>query len=257
MENNQLKIMRNVDNILKLASTYEDRCIQSLVKIARIRKLPNGSYRVLSRTNKNLGTYKSKERAEKRLKQVEYFKHFDHANVEDEKTTIIDLSDADEFAYSAFMRKLRQKANPEQVKQFLQIYKLQFDKAVKNKLTKPEKVALQNTLLKFNKLHKIKIDKKLVKCAAVAELGNAEQVGKYLSDIVKFTLNRIADTNKRQQALDSLKNKFSIMSELEISSKQMPESSALGQSITFVKHVLFNHDAKYIREVLNSLVRSL
>ena len=47
------------------------------------------------------------------------------------------------------------------------------------------------------------------------------------------------------------------MSEIEIASKQMPESSAVGQSITFIKHVLFNHDARYIREVLDSLVKSL
>ena len=188
--------MNNIDTIVKLAGIYEERCLQSLVKIARSRKLQNGKYRVLSRTNKNLGTYSSEEAAKKRLKQVEYFKHFDSSKAEDNKA-IIDLSDADEFAYSAFMRKLRQRATPEQVRQFLKIYKAQFDKAVKSKLNKPERIALQNTLPKFNRLHKIKIDKKMVKFAAVAELGNAEQVGRYLSDIVKFTLNRISDPTKR------------------------------------------------------------
>jgi hypothetical protein len=48
-----------------------------------------------------------------------------------------------------------------------------------------------------------------------------------------------------------------MMAETEIASKQLPESAALGQAITFVKHVLFNHDAKYVREVLNSLVGAL
>lgn len=247
--------MNDPNTLLLLASTYEDRCLQSLVKLAKIRKMPNGSYRVLSQTGKNLGTYKSRQGAEKRLKQVEFFKHFDHSKADD-SVAIIDLTDADEFTYSAIMRKLRQKASPEQVKQFLTLFKREFDKAVKGKIHKPEKIALQNTMVKFNKLHKVKIDKKMVKHAAVAELGNAEQVGKYLSDIVKFTLNRIP-SEKRQNAINNLKQKFATLSEMEISSKHLPESSALGQSITFVKHVLFNHDAHYVREVLNSLVRSL
>jgi len=191
----------------------------------------------------------------KRYSKKEYFKHFDHSDADD-NSSIIDLTDIDEFAYSAVMRKLRQKASPEQVKIFLQLYKQQFDRAVKGKSHKPERIALQNSLVKFNKLHKIKLDKKMIKTAAISELGNAEQVGKYLSDIVRFTLQRIP-SEKRQHAMDSLKKKFSAMSESEIASKQLPESSALGQAITFVKHVLFNHDAKYVREVLNSLSRSL
>jgi hypothetical protein len=47
------------------------------------------------------------------------------------------------------------------------------------------------------------------------------------------------------------------MNESEISSKQLPESSALGQAITFVKHILFNHDSRYVKEVLLSLSRDL
>ena len=40
-----------------------------------IKKVKEG-YKVLSEKGKNLGgTYKSKSQAEKRLKQVEYFKH--------------------------------------------------------------------------------------------------------------------------------------------------------------------------------------
>jgi hypothetical protein len=247
--------MTDVNAILQLASVYESRCTQGLVKLAKIRKMPDGRYRVLSQTGKNLGTYKSRKGAEKRLKQVEYFKHFDHSKVED-ATHIIDLTDIDEFAYSAIMRKLRQKCSPEQVKQFLTLFKQQFDKAVKGKMHKPEKIALQNAMIRFNKLHKVKLDTKMIKTAAVAELGNADQVGKYLSDIVRFTLQRLPP-EKQQHAIESLKKKFGVMSEAEIASKQLPESSALGQAITFVKHVLFNHDANYVREVLNSLVRSL
>jgi hypothetical protein len=247
--------MTDVNNLLKLTSTYENQCIQSLVKLAKIRKMPDGRYRVLSQTGKNLGSYKSREGAEKRLKQVEYFKHLDKSNADDE-SKIIDLTDIDEFAYSAIMRKLREKGSPEQVRQFLTIYKNQFDKAVKGKLHKPDRIALQNTVLKFHKINPVKLDKKMIKVAAVTELGNAEQVGKYLSDIVKFILNRVPP-EKRGKAIDVLKQKFATMSESEISSKVLPQAAAYGQAITFVKHVLFNHDPHYVREVLNSLSRSL
>jgi len=244
--------MTSADILLQASSFYQVQC-DKLIKLAKIRKLPNGKYRVLSEKGKNMGTYDSKEGAKKRLRAVEYFKHFDHHGAEDQ---VIDLTDIDEFAYSAIVRKLRQKGSKEQVREFLAIFKQQFDKATKGKIHKPEKIALQNTLVKFNKLHKIKLDKKTIKTAAIAELGNAEQVGKYLSGIVLFTLQRIP-SDKRQHAIDNLKQKFANLSESEIGSKQLPESSALGQAITFVKHVLFNHDASYIREVLNSLVRSL
>lgn len=248
--------MSDIDNLLKLASTYESQCIQDLVKLAKIRKMPDGRYRVLSMTGKNLGTYKSRKGAEKRLKQVEYFKHLDKSHAEDEKGGPIDLTDIDEFAYSAIMRKLRERGTPEQVRQFLTIYKNQFDKAVKGKMHKPDRIALQNAVLKFHKLNPIKLDKKRIKLAAVAELGNADMVGKYLSDIVKFILGRVPQ-DKRPHALQVLKQKFATMSETEISSKQLPQAAAYGQAITFVKHVLFNHDAHYIRDVLNSLSRNL
>ncbi len=246
--------MNNIDTLLQLANTYESECIQDLVKIAKIRKLPNGKFRVLSEKGKNLGTSRSEKAAKKRLKQVEFFKHLDKSHADD--VPVIDLTDIDEFAYSAIMRKLRQKANPEQVKSFLTIFKSQFDRAVKGKIHKPEKVALQNTVIKFHKLYPIKLNKKMIKFAAVAELGNPEQVGKYLSDIVKFIMNRVPP-EKRLQAMQVLKQKFATMSEAEISSKKLPSVAAYGQAITFVKHVLFNQDASYVRQVLNTLSSSL
>lgn len=38
-------------------------------------RLPNGKYRLLSHTGKNLGTFDSKEAAEKHEREVQYFKH--------------------------------------------------------------------------------------------------------------------------------------------------------------------------------------
>lgn len=210
--------MHDTNHILQLAESYYQDCLQSLVKLARIGKLP------------------------------------DDDSVEDEK--VIDLMGADDFSYSAIMRQMRQKASKEQVREFLKLYKKYFDKAVKEKLQKPEKVALQNSLIRFSKTHKIKLKKKLVKNAAVSELGDPVLVGKYLADIVRFTINRI-EPEKRTRAIESLRNKFYSFNADAIAQKQMPDTSAIGQSITFVKHVLFNHDAHYVKEVINNLVRNL
>lgn len=243
----------NADQILQLAIDYHQQCVE-MVKTAIIRKLPSGKYRVLSEKGKNLGTSDSRGGAQKRLRQVEYFKHVDKSKVEDQKA--IDLTDIDDFSYSAIMRKLRQKSSKEQVGHFLKLFKNHFDKAVKNKLQKPEKVALQNALIKFNKLHPIKLKRKLVKKAAISELGDANLVGKYLADIIRFTLNRVP-TDRRYKAKESLKSKFLGINENDIASKNLPPFSAIGQSITFVKHILFNQDAQYVREVLDTIVRTL
>lgn len=34
-----------------------------------------GGYRVVAESGRNMGTYKTKEEAKKRLQQIEYFKH--------------------------------------------------------------------------------------------------------------------------------------------------------------------------------------
>lgn len=247
--------MRNLDEITRLADNYQQCCQEYLVKVAFIRKLPDGKYRVLSQKGKNLGTFDSEKAAKKHLKQVEYFKHLDKSHAQDGES-IIDLTDADEFAYSAIMRKMREKASKEQVRLFLKLYKAEFDRAVKAKLKKPEKIALQNAVVKFSKLHKVKLNKKMVRTAAVSELGDSRAVGAYLANIIHFILNRVPP-EKRLLARDSLKQKFALMGESEIASKHLPDGAAIAQSITFVKHVLFNHDANYVREVLNALVNAL
>lgn len=245
----------DAEHLLKLATTYYEECLHSLVKIAFIKKLPGGKWRVLSQKGKSLGTYDTKEKAVERLRQVEYFKeHKDNDKAEDQ--SVIDLTDADDLTYSAIMRKMRKKANPEQVRKFLTLFKLEFDKAVKKKLQKPEKVALQNSLVKFNKLYKIKLKKKLVKNATVSELGDPSVVGKYLADIVNFTLRKLP-ADKRASAIESLRTKFYSLHAGELANKNFPDTASIGQSITFVKHILFNHDEAYIREVLNNLSRNL
>jgi hypothetical protein len=226
---------------------------RSLIKIAVIKQLSNGDWQVQSHKGKNLGTYKTKQEAVKRLKIVEFFKHHDSQEVEDK---CIDLTKVEDFSYSAVMRSLKQQATEEQIKVFLRFFKKEFDSAVKKRLQKPEKIALQNALIKFNKQHPIKVKKKLVKSAALSELGDAAQVGKYLADIVRFTLSNLP-TDMKTKAIKNLKNKFYTMNATEIAQKNLPPTSAIGQSITFVKHVLFNHEESYIREVLNNLSNNL
>lgn len=244
--------MSNVENLLKIANDYHDSCLM-LIKDAYIKKMPSGKYRVLSEKGKNLGESATRPDAEKRLREVEYFKHKDNNEADDKE---LDLTDLDDFGYSAMMRKIRQKGSKQQVRAFLEIYKKNFDKAVRDKLQKPEKVAMQGTAIKFSKLFKVKFPKKMVKNAAIAELGDPTVVGRYLADIIKFTISRISQ-EKRPSALASLKQKLYALDEKEISNKNLPASASMGQSITFVKTILFNHDAKYIREVLNNLVRFL
>jgi hypothetical protein len=171
-------------------------------------------------------------------------------------TEIIDLTKMDDFSYSAAMRKLREKLSQEELFQFLKLFKQYFDEANKENLQKPETIALNKALIDFNKIKKIKLDKEMVKEAAVSELGDAVQVGQYLANIIKFILQRIS-VEKRPDTIHKLKQKLYVLNENEIAGKNMPASSAMGQAITLVKHILFNHDPRYVREVINNVVRYL
>lgn len=241
----------STEDISIKVEAYENMC-NTLFKEAIIKKMPNDKYRVVSEKGKNLGEYSSKLKAKKRLQQVEFFKHKDQNNSSD---SIIDLSDVDDWSYSAIIRKLKQIASDEEVNCFLKIYKNNFDKAVKKEIHNPDRIALQNAILAFSKQFKIKLPK-VVKNAAITELGDPVIVGKYLSDIVKFILTRISP-EKRPHTIQNLRKKIYYLNERELSDKKMPASSSIGQSITFIKTVLFNHDANYIRQVLNSVVQNL
>jgi len=245
-------MINSINDILKEANEYYTQAV-ALEKVAIIRKLPNGKYRVLSHKGRNLGTYDSKDKAKKRLQQVEFFKH-DLNRAEDKKE--IDLTKVEDFSYSAMMRQIRKQCDQEQVRLFLEIYHSLFEKAVKNNLENPPHVALQNALIEFNKMCPISLNEDLVKNAAITELGNPAQVGKYLADMIRFIMIRISP-EKRQKAFHSIKNKIYYLNENDLSNKNLPASSAMGQSITLVKNVLFNHNPRYIRNVINNLIRSL
>jgi len=173
-----------------------------------------------------------------------------------DKKDIIDLTKIDDFSFSATMRKLRPQLSQEELFEFLKLYKYFYDRAVEEGLQKEETLALAKALIGLNKIRKLKIDKKMVKEAAVSELGDAVQVGQYLANIIRFILQRIS-VDKRPNTIYKLKQKLYVLNEKEIAAKNMPASSAMGQSITLVKHILFNHDAGYIREVINNIIRYL
>lgn len=119
-----------------------------MIKEARIGRLSNGKYRVYSRTGKNLGTYTNYSEAEKRLANVEMFKHMDKKKKRKsallsfmlickkaENTTEVTTT------YSAFMRELR-KDSPELVTNFMKAFKDAFDRAINDNLEEAENTAL-------------------------------------------------------------------------------------------------------------------
>jgi ferritin len=96
-----------------------------LIKLAFIRKLPNGNYRVFSEKGKNMGTYKSLSGAKNRLRQIEFFKH--QANF---FTNLIKQAKEHDvtFTYSGLLRFLR-KEKPELVVEFMQKFLQAFNEA--------------------------------------------------------------------------------------------------------------------------------
>jgi hypothetical protein len=140
-----------------LASAYESKYDLpgrfGLVKLAYIRKLPNGKYRVYSEKGKTLGTYRSRGAAEKRLRQIEYFKHVKKADDNDH----IDLSDVEDLTYSAILRELNKQCDREVVQDFLRIFKDIFDHLVLDEQEHPADKALPAAILEFRKQHPIEI----------------------------------------------------------------------------------------------------
>lgn len=237
---------------MQMTDEYSSIC-ETMQKLAFIKKMPNGKYRVLSEKGKNLGTYSSRALAKKRLSQIEWFKHKDKNSADE---SVIDLTKAEAFVFSAIMRQLNKNATPEQVLEFLKLHKKAFDQAIIKKLQDPDRVALQNAMVQFGKNHQVTLNEDLIKSAAISELGDAGEVGKYLSNIIRFTLTRISEKN-RFKAIETVREKLYYLNANDIANKKMPASSSMGQAITFVKHVLFNHDPNYIREVLNNIARNL
>lgn len=118
------------------------------MKLAYVKKLPSGKWRVFSEKGKNLGTFSSKEKAEKHLREIEYFKHVKKASSDD----YIDLTNIDNLSLSSVMRELRKQCPEEIVNEFLKLHKDIFDRLVING---KEKKAILLAILALGKKHKI------------------------------------------------------------------------------------------------------
>lgn len=243
--------MNNIDFLYKTTEVFHQ--LSQLTKISYIKKLPSGKFRVYSQDGKNLGTYSSRKQAEKRLKQVEYFKYLNKLKKEAGKK--LDLSEIEAFTYSSIMRQINKQLDHKAAKLFAKTYKDFFDKLYVKKDSNIEKNSLIHTVKLFHKKYPIIIDDKIIKLAT-ASLGDSQTVAKYLSNIIKFTLNKISP-ERRPHSTQNVKQKILALNEKEIASKKMPASSSMGQSITFLKHILFGQDPQYVRSVLNDVVRFL
>jgi len=214
--------------------------VDSFYKLSYIKKIKD-KYRVVSKKNKNLGTFDTLEEAKKRLRQIEYFKN-----------ASINISKADDFTYSAIMRLFRKHLSTKEIRIFQELYRKNFEKNYLNDEEFLEKNTLIETLLELKEELDLKLD--IEKKANLDQLGNPEDVGRYLANIVKFTMRRIKPETRRLSLL-KLRKKIYFLNEREIAEKKMPASSAMGNSITFIKHILFNQKAEYIREVLNNIAK--
>jgi hypothetical protein len=138
-------------------------------KLAIIRKLPNGKFRVHDRKGRNMGTYSSRSAAEERLKQIEYFKHKDKkaASVLTSIARKLKLIGEDDLSnrvlcvlgasnsmanlsYSYIMRELRQQNDPKRLYAFMKSFKDTFDKAIIEGLEEPANIALFSSIKAIN-----------------------------------------------------------------------------------------------------------
>ena len=148
--------------LIHLADKYDNKynglCLLNIMKLAYIRKTPDGKYRVLSEKGKHLGTYRSKEQAEKRLKQIEYFKHKKKKKASDINPECVDLTELDNLSYSAVMRELRQQCDNEAVLFFLNTFKSVFDKLIFDGQEHPAEKALPLTIILFGKKYPVELN---------------------------------------------------------------------------------------------------
>lgn len=106
-------------------------------------------------------------------------------------------------------------------------------------------------------LKEAKRQERFIKLAAVGiEMGSPETAGKGLAEIAKFVMKRIPE-HKRSSAINKLRAKINRMDPQEIAAKSTPEFAAMGQALTFIKHILIGKSADYIAQTLRFLALSL
>lgn len=98
------------------------------------------------------------------------------------------------------------------------------------------------------------IEKRMVKMAAATlNMGDAHTAARGIADIIKFLMSRVSP-DKKSKYMDKLRKHISEIRPAEISGAKSPESSTIGQSITFIKTVLRGHHPLYIIEVIKNIL---
>lgn len=115
-----------------------------MIKLSYIRKLPNGRWRVFSEKGKNLGTFNSRELAQKRLKQIEMFKHMNKR-----KRALLNLFDivkeADIEPFYSFIMRDKNKIGEEELFSFMSNFKKIFDEELLKGNPEPEVTAMEKS----------------------------------------------------------------------------------------------------------------
>lgn len=231
-----------INTNIVIATIFEELCQidnSGLSKLSFIHKMPKGYWGVFSHKGRLLGKYKSRAAAEKRLKQIEMFKHMKQASADPDVT------------YTEMLRRLNKKYPAEIVKEFRTIFKDTFDDALLQGEEDPEAPALEAAMEFIDTL-----DQGVSKVAGAIEMGDPLYAGKYIASMITFLMRRIS-MERRSKAMNNLKNKIYAINEFDISRKKMPASSSIGQAISLTKNLLMMHPPQYVRAVLNSIVSNL
>lgn len=179
--------------------------------------------RVYSEKGKNLGTYTGKERkttrekAKKRLKQVEFFKRQERIR----GIRTIKLSSFFDLP----------KLNLPETKRYTEKIKRpkKYTKLIKER---PESVVQME--------HKIR----------------PEIMAEALHNIIEFILEKVPDL-KRMKRKQGLKQKIMELNTNALSTKQLPEASSIGQSLTIFKNMMFGKSPEYIEKVRSNLLKRM
>lgn len=177
-------------------------------------------------------------------KQIESFVFF--VKNADKSRKTIDLTDIDSFTLSAVMRKLNERCDQETIKNFLDVYFECFNDLVDDS-DNLEQDALKKALEEF--ADEISIQKN-------AALDSPDQISSHMVNIIHLLIQKIKPES-RAGAVQSLKSKLSAVDVNDMANKNMPASSAIGQSISFVKNILFDKDPTFIKNILAEVVNKL
>jgi hypothetical protein len=171
--------------------------------------------------------------------------------------------DEEVLTYSSLVRFLNKKDEQAAIS-FMKIFKQIFDEQIASQdydydLNELEQGILSKAMSKFDETLKSEAFQinKLVKIANTSiEMGDPNIAGKRLAEIIKFMLKRIKPES-RPKIYEKMREKILLLNPDEISNKKTPATSAMGQSLTFLKTVLIGNEPYYIRQILINIAKNM